>query len=633
MKVCNEQQFDHRPNFRPSHRNNMSPNETRALKELCDNKDIVIKPADKGSAVVIMQREDYLKEGYRQLSDISYYRKLDHDPTAEFHQKIRNFLEDMYQNGEIDPTVQQYLLEDTQRTSQLYLLPKIHKNTLPPPGRPIISANGCPTERISQFVDHFLNPTNKLLPSFVRDTTHFLKLLSEQGELPIDAILVTMDVSSLYTNIPNDEGLRAAMETLSAHRPEPHIKPTNLTLVKLLEMVLTMNNFQFNGVNFLQTGGTAMGTKVAPSYAVNFMGSFERRHVYTHSHQPLLYLRYIDDIFMIWQHGARELEAFITHMNSCSEHIKFTTEQSTKEIAFLDTLVKLEGTSILTDLYSKPTDSHNYLYYDSAHPQRCKDSIPYSQFLRVRRICTSKVAFDQHVIQLASHFLRRKYPLILLQEAAALARNKNRDTLLNPPEHSGVADEEKQIFLITTYHPHDNTVPTIVRKNWDILGRNQTTQNLHQQKLICGYRRPKNLRDILCKAALHRIPQDDAADPFYVAPPITPPPPPLAAPQPPQRQRSMLEFVRPIIPPVASTSAPTADETPRPHSTGHITQTQQGTSTKDRGLQFCNKNHCRYCKPLNKTGHITSTTTRISHHTMVKLYCRSSNLIYAITCK
>ena len=66
MIVCNEQQFDHRPNFRPSHRTNLSPNETLALKELCNNRDIAIKPADKGSAVVIMQRKDYLKEGYRQ---------------------------------------------------------------------------------------------------------------------------------------------------------------------------------------------------------------------------------------------------------------------------------------------------------------------------------------------------------------------------------------------------------------------------------------------------------------------------------------------------------------------------------------------------------------------------------------
>jgi len=105
MIVCNEQNYNHRPNFRPSHRNNLTPNECNALKELCNNQDIIIKPADKGSAVVIMQREDYLKEGYKQLSDNKFYRKLEHEPTADFHKKIRNFLEDMYQNCEIDLTV------------------------------------------------------------------------------------------------------------------------------------------------------------------------------------------------------------------------------------------------------------------------------------------------------------------------------------------------------------------------------------------------------------------------------------------------------------------------------------------------------------------------------------------------
>ena len=108
----------------------------------------------------------------------------------------------------------------------------------------------------------------------------------------MNCILATMDVSSLYTNIPNDEGLAAAMHTLETHRDTPNIKPKNLTLVKLLELVLTKNNFQFNGVTFLQVGGTAMGTKVAPSYAVNYMGAFENKHVYTYRLQPLLYLVY-----------------------------------------------------------------------------------------------------------------------------------------------------------------------------------------------------------------------------------------------------------------------------------------------------------------------------------------------------
>ena len=119
-------------------------------------------------------------------------------------------------------------------------------------------------------------------------------------------------------------------------------------------------------------------------------------------------------------------------MNNCSPHIQFTTEKSSTEIAFLNTLVKLDKGVITTDLYSKPTDSYNYLYYDSSHPQRCKDSILYKQFLRIKRICSDSKDFDKHVIILAGHFLCRKYPITLIKNAALLAQGLTRDSLLNP---------------------------------------------------------------------------------------------------------------------------------------------------------------------------------------------------------
>ena len=516
MIACNEQQFNARTVFKPSFKNNIDLNEREALKELLENKNIIIKPADKGSAVVVMNRLDYLKEGYRQLSDTKYYIRLDNEPSADFRKEVAGFVEDMFQNGEIDESVQKYLMHDTYRTPQLYLLPKIHKGKNPPPGRPIISANGCPTENISQFVDFFLNPTCTTLPSFVKDTTDFLRLINNLGTLPDNCLLVTMDVSSLYTNIPNNEGLTAARIALDTARPQANIKPTNASLIGLLEMVLTKNNFQFNGVNFLQIGGTAMGTKVAPSFAVTFMGSFESKHVYTYRLQPIIYLRYIDDIFIIWPHGQDELEQFIQHMNSCSTHIQFTTEKSSSEIAFLDTLVKLDQGQITTDLYTKPTDSHNYLYYNSSHPQRCKDSIPYSQFLRIRRICSHNRDFDRHVITLAGHFLRRKYPMAIIKDAALLARSKSRAELLAQAQKDTNNADKDKVFLITTYHPGDRCVPDITRHNWPLLGRNQATETLFHKKLTCGYRRPKNLRDLLCKAKVGKQTSDELADPTHI---------------------------------------------------------------------------------------------------------------------
>ena len=66
------------------------------------------------------------------------------------------------------------------------------------------------------------------------------------------------------------------------------------------------------------------------------------------------------------------------------------------------------------------TDSHDYLLYSSAHPQRCIDSIPYSEFLRIRRLCSRVVDFEKHVFALSLYFQRREYPEDLILDAAIL---------------------------------------------------------------------------------------------------------------------------------------------------------------------------------------------------------------------
>ena len=107
-----------------------------------------------------------------------------------------------------------------------------------------------------------------------------------------------MDVVSSYTNIPIIEAIRAVREFLKIHRPG-NLKPSNESLCELLEAVLTINCFQFNGVNYIQVGGTAMGTKVAPSLANIFMADFEEKFVYTYHKQPVFWKRFIDDVVCV----------------------------------------------------------------------------------------------------------------------------------------------------------------------------------------------------------------------------------------------------------------------------------------------------------------------------------------------
>ena len=159
--------------------------------------------------------------------------------------------------------------------------------------------------KISQFVDHFTGPLVPLSESYIRDSTHMINILNKFNMLP-DMLLCTLDITSLYTNIPHNEGIQCIKEFLAIHR-HTNALPHNSYIVELLEVVLTNNYFDFNGKHYHQISGTAMGTKLAPSYANLFMTKFEQNHVYTYHLQPTLWKRFIDDIFMIWPHGKNSL--------------------------------------------------------------------------------------------------------------------------------------------------------------------------------------------------------------------------------------------------------------------------------------------------------------------------------------
>ena len=170
-------------------KDNLTPDERNALKELKSLSDsVIIKPADKGSAVVLMDQSDYLQEGLRQLSDLHFDCPVQEDLSAEHMLSIRDIVLNMRAYKEISKKVKDFLLDFPMRTSRFYLLPKIHKGKFPPPGRPIISGNGCPTERISQFVDFFLKEVAPKGTSFLKDTTHFLQSLHAIGKTPPQAL-------------------------------------------------------------------------------------------------------------------------------------------------------------------------------------------------------------------------------------------------------------------------------------------------------------------------------------------------------------------------------------------------------------------------------------------------------------
>ena len=121
----------------------------------------------------------------------------------------------------------------------------------------------------------------------------------------------TLDVISLCTYIPNHEGLLAVAEHLRSDPDKQKIGPHLLRLQKLG----LQSSFNFKGDHYLQIRGTAMDTATGPNYANLFMDRFETKALSNWPLKPLIWLQFINDIFMIWTHGKDNLTEFITYLN------------------------------------------------------------------------------------------------------------------------------------------------------------------------------------------------------------------------------------------------------------------------------------------------------------------------------
>ena len=98
---------------------------------------------------------------------------------------------------------------------------------------------------------------------------------------------------------------------------------------------------------------------------------------------------------MKWTHIRETLEAFLETANSCHPTIRFTAEVSNDKHVFLDMMSHLADDKVAVDLYTKPTDSHQYLLPTSCHPPHCSKNIPYSLALHIRRICSDDETFEK----------------------------------------------------------------------------------------------------------------------------------------------------------------------------------------------------------------------------------------------
>ena len=307
-------------------------------------------------------------------------------------------------------------------------------------------------------------------------------------------------MSSLYTNIPHNEGIDACRHFLNTVDGNASSISTE-THCDLIRMILTMNNFSFNDKHYLQTHGTAMGTRMAPSYANLFLAKFETDALSRAPFQPFIWWCYIEDIFMIRTRSVQDLNAFTSFLNDIDPTIKLTS------IPFLDVNVSLHNGKIVTHLYTKPTDKHQYLLHSSCHPIHTKRAIPFSLALRLHHICSTNETFTLRTDELIEYLHKRGYNRCFLQGEIQRVNNITRTEALTPLDTSTRAlDKPERVPFVITYNPA-RSISSIIRKHFHILISSPRCYNVFKAAPIVAYRRSSNLSDFLVRAQLRYLTQ------------------------------------------------------------------------------------------------------------------------------
>lgn len=235
----------------PAKKSYSHPLPKMGLKSLCDRKDLVVRPADKGGGIVMMDKSDYVTEMYRILEDHDTYKELPSNPTNQFKKDLDKLVTKGFEAQILNKREKAYLVPTAPRIPTIYYLPKIHKDPLHPPGRPTVSGIDSITSRIGQYIDFYLQLLVKQTPSYLKDTTDTIKLL-ESVNIQGDYLLATTDVASLYTCIPHNLGIEAVTHFLD--RDPSLTGRQSRYIIELLQFATTHNYFWFDNKFFCNRG-------------------------------------------------------------------------------------------------------------------------------------------------------------------------------------------------------------------------------------------------------------------------------------------------------------------------------------------------------------------------------------------
>ena len=279
--------------------------------------------------------------------------------------------------------------------------------------------SAAPPHRLAKVLARPLsNSLGAISDAHLRNTDDLMEKIKDLDFT--DKCLASFDVKSLFTNVPIDGALKAIKSVVEKISPEQLTLP-KADYLKLIDLCMNFGGFKFNGNEYTQHSGLAMGSPLSPVAACLYMEWLEKHHFKDIMGREVIWVRYVDDVLVVVP-KTMNLEAKLNELNSVDTKIQFTLEKENRgAIAFLDTEIIRED-RVKFKVYRKPTNKECYVHFYSGHSDRVKRGIVIGFFLRAYRICSEEYLDDeiQHII---SSFTKLKYPKGLLLDLKRRALN------------------------------------------------------------------------------------------------------------------------------------------------------------------------------------------------------------------
>lgn len=385
------------------------------LKRKLHDTNTVIRKTDKSKVFHLGNLDDYKQKAEKYMQKTKAYESLGCiNPLESLVEKTNNFLYGLWCNKHISQRQYGRLKVDKEQAelAHLYFLPKAHKpNT---PLRPIMAGMKSPTISISKWLDNLLRP---IFDRLAIDTTvlNGVELLKKIERWSVNNLImttsfVTMDVTDLYTMIPQEGGVTAIKRLIEASGQKQIDGVKKEIILALTRFVMTNNYFYFDGNYYKQVRGGAMGSPLTLTIANAYMYFVERPIAKWASRTSSLYFRYIDDLFIMSNIHADVLKGLVRFWNRLDNNIELSESIGTSA-EYLDVKLENRGGKLVSDVFHKPSHEPYFLPFSSTHAEHIKKNIPFVAITRAIRYCSSYEAFKHEEIHICMALLLNKYPM------------------------------------------------------------------------------------------------------------------------------------------------------------------------------------------------------------------------------